>query len=143
VFWFKNPETRIFFILVMILVPFYALNILDGIRALPKEQVDMIESFRPTQLQTLRYLILPHIVPYILLTTRTVIGYGTRMVIFAELVASAVGVGSRMGLAQSTFHIDEVLAWTFFLIVLNVSLQLLVTAVERVVLKWRPEAEVR
>lgn len=143
VFWFKNPETRIFFILIMILVPFYTLSIYDGIRALPKELVDMIESFRPSQLQMLRYLIIPHIVPYVLLTTKSVIGYATRMVIFAELVASAVGIGSRMGLAQSTFHIDEVLAWTVFLIVLNIALQLLVTCIERLVLGWRPEATVR
>jgi len=143
VFWFKNPETRIFFILIMILVPFYTLSIYDGIRALPKDLIDMIESFRPSQLQTLRYLIVPHIVPYILLTTKSVIGYATRMVIFAELVASAVGVGSRMGLAQSTFHIDEVLAWTFFLVFLNVALQVLVTGIEKLVLGWRPEATVR
>jgi NitT/TauT family transport system permease protein len=143
VFWFKNPETRIFFILIMILVPFYTLSIYDGIRALPKDLIDMIESFRPSQLQTLRYLIVPHIIPYILLTTKSVIGYATRMVIFAELVASAVGVGSRMGLAQSTFHIDEVLAWTFFLVLLNISLQVLVTGIEKLVLGWRPEASVR
>jgi NitT/TauT family transport system permease protein len=143
VFWFKNPEVRIFFILTLILLPFYALSIYDGIRALPKDQVDMIESFRPSRWQVLRYLVVPHIVPYILLTTKSVIGYATRMVIFAELVASAVGVGSRMGLAQSTFHIDEVMAWTFFLVALNVVLQLLVTAAEKLLLKWRPEAAVR
>ena len=129
VFWFKNPEIRIFFILVMILVPFFALNVYDGIRALPKDFLDMIESFRPSQWQTLRYLIIPHIVPYILMTTKSVIGYATRMVIFAELVASAVGIGSQMGLAQATFHIEEVFAWTFFLVVLNIVLQLLVTGV--------------
>jgi NitT/TauT family transport system permease protein len=143
VFWFKNPETRIFFILTLILLPFYALNIYDGIRALQKDLIDMIESFRPTRWQILRYLIIPHIIPYILLTTKSVIGYATRMVIFAELVASAVGVGSRMGLAQSTFHIDEVMAWTFFLIVLNIASQLLVTGVERVTLSYRPPVEVR
>ncbi|MGG2362420.1 hypothetical protein ACE4Z5_26135, partial [Salmonella enterica] len=36
VFWFKAPEARIFFILTVILLPFYALNVHDGIRALPK-----------------------------------------------------------------------------------------------------------
>jgi NitT/TauT family transport system permease protein len=143
VFWFKDPEVRIFFILTLILLPFYALSIYDGIRALPKDYIDMIESFRPSRWQVLRYLVIPHIVPYILLTTKSVIGYATRMVIFAELVASAVGVGSRMGLAQSTFHIDEVMAWTFFLVALNVVLQLLVTGAEKLFLKWRPETSVR
>lgn len=98
VFWFKNPEARIFFILLVILLPFYALNIYEGLRALPKDFVDMIESFRPSRWQVLRYLILPHIVPYIFLTTKSVIGYAIRMVIFAELVASAVGIGARINL---------------------------------------------
>jgi NitT/TauT family transport system permease protein len=143
VFWFKNPETRIFFILLVILLPFYALNIYEGVRALPKDLVDMIESFRPSRWQVLRYLILPHIVPYIFLTTKSVIGYAIRMVIFAELVASAVGIGARMNLAQSTFRIDQVLAWTFFLVILNLLLQALVNAVEKITLRWRPEAVVR
>lgn len=143
VFWFKNPEARIFFILLVILLPFYALNIYEGLRALPKDFVDMIESFRPSRWQILRYLILPHIVPYIFLTTKSVIGYAIRMVIFAELVASAVGIGSRMNLAQSTFRIDQVLAWTFFLVILNLTLQATVNGVEKLALRWRTEASVR
>ena len=143
VFWFKNPEARIFFILLVILLPFYALNIYEGLRALPKDFVDMIESFRPSRWQVLRYLILPHIVPYIFLTTKSVIGYAIRMVIFAELVASAVGIGARMNLAQSTFRIDQVLAWTFFLVILNLTLQAGVNSVEKLVLRWRAEATVR
>lgn len=143
VFWFKNPETRIFFILLVILLPFYALNIYEGVRALSKDFVDMIESFRPSRWQVLRYLILPHIVPYIFLTTKSVIGYAIRMVIFAELVASAVGIGARMNLAQSTFRIDQVLAWTFFLVILNLVLQSAVNGLEKFVLRWRAEATVR
>jgi NitT/TauT family transport system permease protein len=143
VFWFKNPESRIFFILLVILLPFYALNVYEGVRALPKELVDMIESFRPSRWQVLRYLILPHIVAYIFLTTKSVIGYAIRMVIFAELVASAVGIGARMNLAQSTFRIDQVLAWTFFLVILNLLLQAFVNGLERISLKWRSEATVR
>ena len=38
------------------------------------------------------------------------------MTIFAETCASAVGIGSRMNLAQATFHIDQLIAWTFLLV---------------------------
>ena len=143
IFWFKDPETRIIFILVVILLPFYALNIYEGIRALPKDLLDMVESFRPTRWQVMRYLVGPHIVQYIFLTTKSVIGYAIRMTIFAELIASAIGVGSRMGLAHSSFHIDQLLAWTFFLIALSLSLQAAINAVEKRFLRWRPEVEVR
>ena len=143
VFWFRDPEARIFFILTLILIPFYALNVYDGMRALSRDLVDMIESFRPSRLHVLRYLVGPHIVPYVFLTTRSVIGYAIRMAIFAELVASAVGIGSRMSLAQSTFHIDQVLAWTIFLVVFNLAVQGAVALLEKRLLKWRPEANVR
>lgn len=143
IFWFKDPETRIVFILVVILLPFYALNVYEGIRALPKDLLDMVESFRPTRWQVMRYLVGPHIVQYIFLTTKSVIGYAIRMTIFAELIASAIGVGSRMGLAHSNFQIDQLLAWTFFLVTLSLSLQAAINAVEKRFLRWRPELEVR
>lgn len=143
VFWFKEPEARIFFILTVILLPFYAMNVYEGIRAVPKDWVDMLESFRPSRWQVMRFLIIPQIVPYVLLTTKSLVGYATRMVIFAELIASAVGIGARMGLAQSTFKMEQVLAWTFFLVIFNVLAQGLVGLVEKRLLRWRPEANVR
>ena len=143
VFWFKDPEVRIFFILTVILLPFYALNVYEGVRALSTDWVDMLESFRPSRWQMLRYLVAPHIVPYIFLTTKSVIGYAIRMVIFAELVASAFGIGSRMSFAQSTFRIDQVLAWTVLLVALNLMIQWLATLAEGRFLGWRKEAKVR
>lgn len=143
VFWFKDPEARIFFILAVILLPFYALNVYEGVRALSTEWVDMLESFRPSRWQMLRFLVAPHIIPYIFLTTKSVIGYAIRMVIFAELVASAVGIGSRMSFAQSTFRIDQVMAWTFLLVMLNLVFQWLAGCAERRFLGWRKEAQVR
>ncbi len=143
VFWFRDPEVRIFFILSVIIIPFYALNIHDSIRALPRDWLDMIESFRPRRWHILRYLIFPHIVPDILTTTKSVIGYAIRMAVFAELVASAVGIGARMSLAQSLFRVDHVLGWTLLLVIFNLGLQAVITVIEKALLKWRPEAQVR
>lgn len=143
IFWFSNPEVRIFFILSVILVPFYALNTYDAIRALPRDWVDMIETFRPSRWHVLRYLILPHIVPYVLMTTKAMIGYAVRMAIFAELLVSAIGIGSRMSLAQGMFQIHMVLGWTVILVVANMLLQAGINRIEKLLMKWRPEATVR
>jgi NitT/TauT family transport system permease protein len=143
VFWFKDPELRMFFIMLVIIVPIFALNVYDGIRAMPKEWLDMCESFRPTRFQVLRYLILPHIVPYVLMTTRSTVGYATRMLIFAELIGSSLGIGARMGLAQATFHMDSVIAWTVLLVIMNLLAQGCVGLLERSLLRWRDEASVR
>jgi NitT/TauT family transport system permease protein len=143
VFWFKDPELRMLFIMVVIVVPIYALNVHDGIRAMSKEWLEMCESFRPTRLQVLRYLILPHIVPYVLMTTKSTVGYATRMLIFAELIGSSLGIGAQMGLAQATFHMDSVIAWTVLLVIMNLLAQGCVGLIERYLLRWRDEAAVR
>jgi NitT/TauT family transport system permease protein len=143
VFWFKDPEVRMFFILFVIIVPIYALNVHDGIRAMSKDWLEMCESFRPSRLQVLRYLIIPHIIPYVLMTTKSTVGYATRMLIFAELIGSSLGIGARMGLAQATFHMDSVIAWTVMLVVINMLAQGSVGLVERYLLRWRDEAAVR
>ena len=143
VFWFKDPELRMFFIMFVIVVPIYALNVHDGIRAMSKEWLEMCESFRPARLQVLRYLIIPHVIPYVLMTTKSTVGYATRMLIFAELIGSSVGIGARMGLAQATFHMESVIAWTVLLVVMNMMAQGTVGLLERYLLRWRDEAAVR
>ncbi len=143
IFWFREPEVRIFFILSVILIPFYATSVFESIRGLSRDYIDMLESFRPRRMQSLRYLIIPHIVPDVLTTTKSIVGYGIRMAVFAELLASAIGVGSRMSLAQSNFRVDEVLAWTLVLVVANLGLQELISNLDKVLLRWRPEVVVR
>lgn len=143
VFWFRDPEIRIFFILSVIIIPFYALNVHDAIRALPKDWVEAIGTFRPSLFQIFYLLILPHIVPYILMTTRSIIGYAMRMVIFAELIGAAIGIGSAMGLAQGAFEMNVVLAWTVLLVILNLVFQQAIGLIEARVLRYRPEATIR
>jgi NitT/TauT family transport system permease protein len=143
ILWFKSTEARIFFILIVLLLPFYALSVHDGIRALPRDWVEMVDVFRPTRWQMFRLLVLPHVVPYVLLTTKSVVGYAIRMTIFAELIASAVGIGARMALAQSLLRVDVVMAWTFLLVVLNFLVQGVVVLAERRLLGWRVEAVLR
>jgi len=142
VFWFRNPEYRIFFVLCMILVPFYAMQVHDGIRALPRDWMEMIGTFRPRRAQLLRFLILPHIVAYVLMTTKSIIGYATRMLVFAEMISATMGVGAEMGVAQASFHMEDVLAWTVLLILFNVLAQGAIGLIERHALSWRSEADV-
>jgi len=76
----------------------------------------------------------------VLMTTKSIIGYATRMVVFAELIGAAIGIGAKMGLAESTFKMPEVLAWTLVLVVINIASQAGVGQLEKRLLRWRPEA---
>lgn len=143
ILWFGAPEGRVFFVVVIISLPFYALNVYEGIRGLPADLVEAVEAFRPTRAQAVRLLLLPHTVPYIIMTTKSVLGYAIRITIFAELIGTAVGIGARLNSAQSEFRIDAVFAWTAILVVINFALQAAVEALDRRLLRWRPEQALR
>jgi ABC-type nitrate/sulfonate/bicarbonate transport system permease component len=48
-----------------------------------------------------------------------------------------------MGLAQATFHMEDVLAWTMLLVIMNLLAQGAVGLAETYLLRWRDEASVR
>jgi NitT/TauT family transport system permease protein len=143
VLWFPSTEARIFFVLFVVMFPFYALNAYEGIRALPRDWVEMLDVFRPTRRQLLRMLIVPQLIPYVLLTTKSVSGYAIRMVVFAELIGAATGAGARLAQAQGMLRVDRVFAWTILLVIVNFMVQGLVSAVDRRLLAWRPAVEIR
>ncbi|SRR5579884_91954 len=143
ILWFGSAEVRVFFVVVVISLPFYALNVYEGIRGVPADLVEAVEAFRPTRTQAIRILLLPHTVPYIIMTTRSVLGYAIRITIFAELIGTAIGIGARLNAAQSQFRIDAVFAWTAVLVVINFVLQAAVERLDRRLLRWRPEQALR
>ena len=113
------------------------------IKALSTDLVEVVETFRPSRWQIFRLLILPHIVPYILMTTKSIIGYAARITAFAELVSVNTGMGARMGLAQDELNMQGVIGWTILLVIVNLGVQAIVAWAEKRLLKWRPEVSVR
>ena len=139
VIWFSHIELRILFVIVITSFPFYTLNVLDGIKGIPVEYVEMMKSFRPRQSQMTRILIMPFITPYLLTTTKVVLGYATRIVIIAELVGAGMGIGAQLQLAQEFFEIASVYAWTLLLMIFVLISEALIESSERRLLKWRPK----
>ena len=139
VIWFSNIELRILWVILITSFPFYALNVLDGIKGVPVELVEMIKSFRPRKRQVIRILIVPFITPYVLTTTKVVLGYATRIVIIAELVGAAMGIGAQLQLAQEFFEIASIYAWTLLLMVFVLISEAMIERSESHLLKWRPK----
>jgi ABC-type nitrate/sulfonate/bicarbonate transport system permease component len=110
VIWFSNTELGILFVILITSFPFYAMNVLDGIKSVPLDYVEMIKSFRPRASQIVRFMIIPYITPYVLTTAKVVLGYATRIVIIAELVEASLGVVMGAGVyagATIVKHVSE------------------------------------
>jgi NitT/TauT family transport system permease protein len=138
ILWFRGTELRIFALMMAVSFPVFAHSILDAVKGVSRELLEMTMAFRPTRIQVLRLLILPSIIPSILTAWKVSIGFAVRVVIVAELVGASTGVGYRMVQQQSLLNMSGVLAWTLILVLMGLSLQGMISKSEEILLKWRP-----
>jgi NitT/TauT family transport system permease protein len=138
IIWFPKVEIRILFILVVCCFPNYTLEMHDGIKAIPKDQKEMLQSFRPSRVQLFTKLILPSIVPAILTSWKINVGYATRVAMIAELVGATLGVGYQLLSAQEKFDMPGAIAWTLMLIAFLLVSQFSLKKTEDWLLSYRP-----
>jgi NitT/TauT family transport system permease protein len=138
VIWFADVEVRVWFVMVLVTLPGFALQVYDSYRAIPADLRDMARSFRPGRFALFREITLPAITPGIFTAWKVNLGLGIRMVLIAELVGATVGVGAELLTAQQLFDMASVISWTLLLAVCMLVLQGLIEVVENRVLRYRP-----
>src|SRR5690606_37386388 len=137
VLWIGDIEARIIFVFFVIGIPFFVVPVFEGIRDLDTDLLHAIEQFRPTRWQTIRILLIPQSITYLLIALRSSSAFCLRILVFAEMIGATSGIGSSMGDAQSSFRLDLIFAWTIVLVVFNFILIGAIGFVEKRLLGWR------
>jgi NitT/TauT family transport system permease protein len=137
VLWFKAREVRIAFILVVVCMPIFVIDVLDGMHGVSKELRDMVRALRPSARHFFAKLILPATIPAILTSWKVNLSLSIRVVTMAELVGATSGIGYALMQANETFSVADVFAWTVVLVVLLMLANIAVTRLERRLLVWR------
>jgi NitT/TauT family transport system permease protein len=137
VIWFQNVELRVWFVMILVTLPGFALQTYDSYRAIPAELRDMARSFRPGRWSLFREITLPAITPGLFTAWKVNLGLGIRMVLIAELVGATVGVGSQLLTAQQLFDMAAVVSWTLLLAICMLILQATIDAIESYALRYR------
>ncbi|HZP76969.1 MAG TPA: ABC transporter permease subunit [Pseudolabrys sp.] len=141
IIWFQGTEFRVLFIMVMTTLPAFTFQILDAIRAMSKDLLEMTLSFRPSRWQLFRYMIVPTIVPGILTAWKVNLGNAARVVVVAELVGATGGVGYQLLRQQQLFDMAGAMAWTLQLVLFVLVVQQSINAIEAFVLRYRSVSE--
>ena len=142
VIWFANVELRVWFVMLLVTLPGFALQTFDSYRAIPAELHDMARSFRPGKWALFRELTLPSITPGLFTAWKVNLGLGIRMVLIAELVGATVGVGAQLLTAQQLFDMAAVVSWTLLLAICMLILQAVIDALEVYALRYRAASSV-
>jgi NitT/TauT family transport system permease protein len=137
ILWFKGVEFRIFFVMVVVAMPVFLVDTLDAMKGVPRDLEQMVKSFQPTWLERFAKLTIPAILPIILTSWKINLSQSIRVILTAELVGATSGIGYGLVLAQETFSIAVVFAWTLTLIVALYALQGIVDFIELKYLAYR------
>lgn len=142
VIWFSQVELRILFVLVITTIPNFALHIEDAVRGIPRDLWELVRALRANQLQTIRMLVIPAVMPEVMTAWKVNVGNATRVAVVAELVGATLGVGYQLLSAQQVFNMAAAIAWTVVLVIALAIIQSALTMLDAYLLRWRPAREV-
>ncbi len=115
-------------------------NVSEGIKALPKDLIDMGKAFRVGVIKRNRQIVIPHLAPYIFTGVRFGFSIAWKVVVLTEVFASSSGIGFQMRVSSQLFQLDVFLTWILAFFVLALFLEKVVLEqIERHFFRWRRE----
>ncbi len=118
-FWMSSGKLPVFVSFLAVL-PIVYMNVLTGLKGVPKEYLEVADIFGASGSEKLRMVYLPLSAPSILNAASLGIGVAWKSGVAAEVIALASGsVGEKLYMSKVYFAMDELFAWTITVIVLS------------------------
>ena len=126
--------SKITMVVTMVLfVIFY--NVYQGVRDIEQDLLDLARSFRASRLQTLRWIVLPSLTPWLVTALRLSIGIALIGAVIAELIAASSGLGYYIKLSSNLLDVTGVFAGLAVITAVAIVLDQVLGHVERRVVR--------
>lgn len=116
--WIGFSRVPVFVVFVTTL-PLIIINTIQGIKSVDLQLLQMAGVFRVSKLRIIREVYFPQVIPYLFAGLSAALGTTWRAVAMAELLSVNQGVGAGMAVARTNLETATLFAWTFFLIILG------------------------
>jgi ABC-type nitrate/sulfonate/bicarbonate transport system permease component len=139
VLWFGlGFAVKVVIIFLMSVFPI-CINTWLGVTAVPKTLIEVGKSFVAPDHVILRRIILPATLPYIMAGVRLAVGRAVVAMVIAEFFTSISGLGAIIQTSANNFDTATTFVPIIIIMLLAVSLNFLVGAIERWVAPWQAE----
>jgi NitT/TauT family transport system permease protein len=118
---------------MVIFVIFY--NVYQGVRGIDQDLLDVVRSFRASRRQTLRWIVLPSLTPWLVTALRLSIGIALIGAVIAELIAASSGLGYYIKLSSNLLDVTGVFAGLAVITAVAIVLDQVLGHVERRVVR--------
>lgn len=108
--WFGVTSTAVVIVQMLIVMPFCLVNVSEGAKNIPSEEVEMGHSFGRDRLALFWRIELPYLSPYVLAGARIAYGVCWKISLIAELFGARSGLGFMLQQAQDLNDPDTILA---------------------------------
>jgi len=127
--------------IVLTSFPHITVNVVEGVRAIPRDLMDMATAYGVDRRTRIRNIVLPAIAPFLFTAIRYGFAIAWKITALTELFGQTDGVGIQIRVEFLFFDIAGVLAWAFFLVGFALVMERLVLQrLERRFFRWRPKA---
>ena len=115
-----------------IVYPVIYTNVLEGFKAVDHNLLEMAKLYGVSFKSQLRHIYIPSIFPYLMAASLTGMGMNIKAVVTAEALALPENaIGTELFMARNYLDTESILAWTIFIILMAVVLDLILLG-----LKW-------
>lgn len=127
---------------MVVATPYLTTSITGGLTGVDRRLIVMSESFGRTRAQIISGILFPSSLLAILSGTRLAFAVVWRMVLLAEVFASAEGIGFQIRRSFETYDIPGMLAWALLFVAVMLLIEnLVIKRIERRLSAWRtPDA---
>jgi NitT/TauT family transport system permease protein len=115
------------------------INTYEGVKNVDRVLVNVVRSFGASEWQTMKVVVLPNSVPYIVVGLRLAIGRALLGVVVGEFFASSRGLGFMIAGAATNYKVDVVFVGVAIFMGLSLALTHLVKKLESRLSRWRPD----
>lgn len=135
--WF-NTELVPVFVSCLIGFPIICGNIIQGIRNVDVQLLDMAHVYKVKNWRIVWELFLPSILPYLMAGASTAMGIIWKVIIAAEILSQpALGIGTQMQTAKIYLETARVLSWTIAIVGVSFFFEALMRALDNKFRAWR------
>jgi sulfonate transport system permease protein len=141
ILWFGLDSASKVALVVTVVFFLIFYNTLTGVRDVDQDLVNVLRIMDAPRWEIHRRVTLPSIATWIIAGLRVSVPYAFVAAVVGEMVAAREGLGMLIQRANSQFNPSAMFAAIAVVVVLSLLLNLAVTVVERVVLRWKaPDA---
>lgn len=137
IIWFGNELVPVF-IAILTMFPIICANVIEGVKNVDKDLVEMATTYRIPQKRLVSEIYLPSLSPFLTSGISNALGFGWRAIIIGEVLAQPrFGVGTQMQNAQIFLQVSELIAWTLIAILVSSLFEFLIRVIEKKLVRWK------